>query len=545
MIPATGRRPIIGRHDVQQFLTLWQSLDPRRRVIVIAATLGMFAAVLGLARLAATPSLSLLYAGLEGAAAGEVVAALEQRGVAHEARGGAIFVPAGRRDSLRMALAADGLPAQGPEGYEILDSLSGFSTTAQMFDAAYWRAREGELARTILSAPGVRAARVHIAAPSTRPFARDARTSASVTLRLAGGSVGAGRARALRHLVAAAVAGMSPEDVEVIDGEGLRVVSPGAGADGLPAPGADPLAGALRGKVKRLLAARLGPGRAAVEVSVERRRESERVSEVRLDPKSRVEISTETRKSSESSNDSAGEAGVTVASNLPEADTGAGGGSSRKTAETVERVNYEVSEIRRETARKAGAIARISVAVLLDSGGAEPVSEAGISELTDLVATAVGADPERGDRVTVKAMAMSAPAGAQDGTAAAPALWQRLGVNVMAVIRIAALTLVALILGLFVLRPLLTARRNEQAAALTDRAGEGAQALPAATETGAADAGAAEAGSRELVPAARLEEAGRPDDADPVSRLRRLIDERRNETVEILRSWMDDEDATA
>ena len=52
-----------------------------------------------------------------------------------------------------MALAAKGLPAGGPAGYEILDNLSGFGTTSQMFDAAYWRAKEGELARTITGSP--------------------------------------------------------------------------------------------------------------------------------------------------------------------------------------------------------------------------------------------------------------------------------------------------------------------------------------------------------------------------------------------------------
>ena len=57
------------------------------------------------------------------------------------------------RDRIRMALAAKGLPAGGPAGYEILDNLSGFGTTSQMFDAAYWRAKEGELARTITGSP--------------------------------------------------------------------------------------------------------------------------------------------------------------------------------------------------------------------------------------------------------------------------------------------------------------------------------------------------------------------------------------------------------
>ncbi len=81
-----------------------------------------------------------------------------------------------------MNLAADGVPAGGSQGYELLDSLSGFGTTSQMFDAAYWRAKEGELARTILANPEVRAARVHISAISARRFDRDFRPTASVAV---------------------------------------------------------------------------------------------------------------------------------------------------------------------------------------------------------------------------------------------------------------------------------------------------------------------------------------------------------------------------
>jgi len=126
---------------VQQILGLWNALDTRRRLIVGVATLAMFAAVLGLARIAATPSMSLLYAGLDAPAAGEVIAALDQRGISHEVRGDAIFVSAPERDGLRMTLATEGLPANSIKGYELLDGLSGFGTTSQMFDAAYWRAK--------------------------------------------------------------------------------------------------------------------------------------------------------------------------------------------------------------------------------------------------------------------------------------------------------------------------------------------------------------------------------------------------------------------
>ncbi|MBE0554680.1 MAG: flagellar M-ring protein FliF, partial [Rhodobacteraceae bacterium] len=148
---------------MQNLLSIWAALDGRRRALVAGATVAVFLAVIALSRMAASPDLALLYAGLEGAAAGEVIAALDQRGIAHEVRGDSIWVPAAERDSLRMTLAAEGLPANSGSGYELLDGLSGFGTTAQMFDAAYWRAKEGELARTIQSNPQIRAARVHIA----------------------------------------------------------------------------------------------------------------------------------------------------------------------------------------------------------------------------------------------------------------------------------------------------------------------------------------------------------------------------------------------
>ena len=88
-----------------------------------------------------------------------------------------------------MALAAEGLPAAGGGGYELLDSLSGFGTTSQMFDAAYWRAKEGEIARTLLAMPEVKAARVHIASAPTRAFQPEAKPTASVTLTTVSGAL--------------------------------------------------------------------------------------------------------------------------------------------------------------------------------------------------------------------------------------------------------------------------------------------------------------------------------------------------------------------
>lgn len=539
---------------MQNVATIWTTMDLRRRMIVAAATLGVFLAVLGLARMTANPQMALLYSGLDGAAAGEVVAALEQRGVAFEVQGDSIRVDAAQRDALRMTLAAEGLPTPGASGYELLDGLSGFGTTSQMFDAAYWRAREGELARTILAMPGIRTARVHIAQAPEQPFMRDLRPTASVTVSTASAGLSPEQARALRHLVAAAVSGMRPEDVAVVDAAAGLI--PLADDAATPASSADARAAELRGNVERLLAARVGPGRAVVEVSVDVNTERESLTERRFDPQGRVAISSETEERSDQS--SRAEPGVTVASNLPEGDAGSGGEGRSQSTQTRERINFEVSETSREVLRAPGSIRRLTVAVLVDGqtvvgpdGAAvrQPRSEEELAVLRELVASAVGLDEARGDVLTLRSLDFE-PA-AELGTEAAAEPWLRMGsLDLMTLAQMAALALVALVLGLFVLRPIL-ASGGRVAAALPDPPG-----LPGPEPVGGLPAPAGSMALRAtgvedirvldgvIEDPAGMADGDKPDSMpkDPVERLRRLIEERQAESVEILRGWMEAEE---
>ena len=94
------------------------------------------------------------------------------------------------------------MPVNGNRGYELLDTLTGFGTTSQMFDAAYWRAKEGELARTIVANPQISMARVHIASTGSNPFQRGVTPKASVSITPNGGSVTAAQAKADTKLIA-------------------------------------------------------------------------------------------------------------------------------------------------------------------------------------------------------------------------------------------------------------------------------------------------------------------------------------------------------
>jgi len=533
---------------LQNLLAIWSSLNLRRRVIIIGATLAMFAAILGLGRMAGRADMVLLYAGLEPAAAGEVVTALDRRGVTYEVSGDSILVDASQRDSLRMALAGEGLPTAGGGGYEILDNLSGFGTTSQMFDAAYWRAKEGELARTLLAMPEVKAARVHIASAPTRSFQTDVQASASVTLTTTGGTLTEAQARAIRHLVASAVSGLRPDAVQIIDT--VSGLIGGEETDGFSGKDATDRAAMIKGNVERLLAARVGPGKAVVEVAVDLVSDREQITERTFDPQGRVAISSETEESTGSSTEPGGD--VTVASNLPQGNAAAGAQGKSENALTKERINYEVSETQREILRGPGTVRRMTVAVMVDgvvtvaadgtrNWAARPDDE--LATLRELVASAVGLDEKRGDVLTLKSLEFQELPLAEGTEASAGLLTQMGPIDILSYVQTAVLAVVALVLGLFVLRPILTsaAARPALAApgptlALPPMAGFGSAALDGEVEPAFDIPGL----SREGQSLAEMSA-----DDDPASRLRRLIAQRQTESIEILRNWMEHEEEPA
>lgn len=556
---------------MQQLIDTWGSMDLRRRATVLGALAGLVTILTLLSRLAMTPSYALLYSGLDPSAAGDVISALEARNVQYQVRGDSIHVEETNRDALRMSLAGDGLPAIGAAGYELLDSLSGFGTTSQMFDAAYWRAKEGELARTIAASPRVSAARVHLAASANTPFQPQTDPSASVSIRPVSGGVSTGHAQALRYLVASAVPGLLPENVTIIDSDTGRILANDDEQN--IASDASGLAETYRQNIGRLLMARVGPGNAVVEVNVELVTAHETVFERRIDPDSRVIIGTESEEMTNTSSER-GDGAVTVASNLPEGDAagGPGGSSSLQTTESRDRVTYDVSEIQREVENAPGTIRRISVAVLVNAvSGADadgilqqqPRDSEELQVLEMLVQSAIGFDQARGDVVTIQSMAFESLPDSSLEDAMAAGLFSRL--DLMTVFQLVALVVVALAIAFGVIRPALTRQmaspalagipQNAPALGLASP-GVAPPTAPQISALASPDVPAAADTSSEITaPNTNLSlpvsvgtaEPATPQAAttlDPVARLRLLIEEREEETVEILRSWMAEDEET-
>ncbi len=422
------------------------------------------------------------------------------------------------------------------------DISTGKSVASAKDNAAYLRAKEGELARTLLALPEIRAARVHIASAPARAFQPETQASASVTLTTVSGNLSEAQARAIRHLVASAVAGMTPAAVQIIDtvagligGQDTTEFDSGDAAD---------RAAVIKGNVERLLAARMGPGKSVVEVAVELVSERESITERTFDPQGRVAISSETEERTDSSTEPGGD--VTVASNLPEGDAAPGAQGQSQSSETRERVNYEVSETQREVLRSPGAVRRLTLAVMVDgvvtvaADGTRswaPRTEEELATLQELVASAVGLDEARGDVLTLKSLEFQEIPFAE-GTVAEAGLLPQIGpLDVLSLVQTAVLAVVALVLGLFVIRPILTSASARPALAapgptlaLPAAGGFAGTALDGEVETGYAISG---------YPGSARDISGDEGEEDPASRLRRLIEKRQTESIEILRGWME------
>jgi flagellar M-ring protein FliF len=350
---------------------------------------------------------------------------------------------------------------------------------------------------------------------------------------------------AIRYVTALAVAGLEPAQVAVIDSRAGMVLAPGTDnrfASALTE--ASEREAKLKAEIEELLAARVGRDRARVSVSVETHREAETVTERVIQPDTRVTIHSETAEISDTS--SGADGSVTVASNLPTGDAAAGNTRESARTETRERVNYDYSEVRRETVRQAGAIRRISVAVLVDGIVAEdangdpvwrerPPEE--LQALRELVIAAIGFDETRGDIVTVDSMAFQPDAtpGALVESGPVRRFVER---NAMTLIQLGFLAVVAIVLAMTVIRPLLRAGREGAASSgglaevtAEDRT-DGPRMLDPATDgTAAAPAG--------LPDPVAIDEPDLP----PQEALRNAVSDRPDDAVAMLKEWLDTNEA--
>ena len=287
----------------EQLLGIWKQLGLNQRVIVAAAGVGIFGALMGIAYWSGQSEYSLLYGNLSLKEADNIQSQLESRSIPYKIgnRGNSILVPSDQVHSARIYLAGKGLPSNSEKvGLEIFDRPSfGLSNMQQRVN--HTRAIQGELAKTIARMDGVDAADVMVVMPENTLFIDEqSQASASVFLKTSGpATLGEEQVKAIQHFVANAVEGLGTEDVTVTNSRGeLLSQEQGQDADAFLSDqqleSRRNLEAYLSRKAEEMLTIVLGPGNAIVRVSAEINRDTITTTDITYDEDPVARSSTET-----------------------------------------------------------------------------------------------------------------------------------------------------------------------------------------------------------------------------------------------------------
>lgn len=383
------------------------------------------------------PSLTSLYDSLSASEKAKMLDALTAAGydATVDPATGNVLIPTSDFHEAKLSLAAQGLPASTPDGYSELNNLPmGASRSVEAMKLK--QAQEVEIARSISAMSDVIGARVHLALPEKSVFVRDRMDpTASVFVQLGQGrSLDELQVEAILNLVSASVAGLSRDDVTVIDQNGrLLSNSPDDPASILSDTQLQyrmRLENIYRSRIESILTPLVGLGNATAQVNIEIDFTRTEITEETVDPKRNALVSEQnaldltTKKEARGipgalSNDPPAE--VELTTDADEVDPtaqaenyGDPGGSNNNNLETRssrEVKNYEVSKKIQTTQKPSTQLMKIDAAVLLrqpkvidpETGllVSHPYDEQKLEEIRALIKSTVGLQDDRGDTLAI------------------------------------------------------------------------------------------------------------------------------------------------
>ena len=396
--------------------TTFNAFTLGQKMALVLAAVAVAGGALLLTKASSSTDWATLYGNLPTDQAASVTQELSAQGVSYRlaAGGAAIQVPKSAVYQTRMDLSAKNLPADGTPGYSLLDK-QGITASEFRQRLDYQRALEGELAKTVRSINGVDAANVHLVVPKEDLFTDDARKpSASVLLiSRSGNRLTSGQVRAVVHLVASSVEGLSPDNVTVADSSG-RVLS-SAGSGGVDSGDAraeqtkayeDAMSASILDMVEQVT----GVGHASVRVRADLNYDTRSVVTESFNDNNGKPVATSEHIATEAYT---GPGAASAAGNLPggalgttaspttvaTATAGATGTGNDYKKSDAQR-DYAVGKVTERLDNAPGVLKRLSIAVLIDKR-----SKVKASALRSIVAAAAGLDTKRGDTLQIGTLA--------------------------------------------------------------------------------------------------------------------------------------------
>ncbi len=524
-----------------------------KRGLSLLVAVAVFAGMLALSTFYFNkPVREVLYSGLGPEDVNQIGMVLSESGIPFDVNetGTAVLVDYGKTAQARMILAEKGLPKSDKAGYQLFDQMGSLGLTSFMQQVTRVRALEGELVRTIQQIDGVKTARVHLALKPENSFrGKEDAATASVVIRTTG-RPSEQTISSIRQIVAAAIPGLLPEHVTVMTTDGtLLNTSSQAGASGETDRLLElehSVSEEARARIERTIAPLAGLSNLRISVAAELNADKKQINETNFDPDSKVERSTRTVKSSDTSSDGGASASVSVDQNVPQEVKPNGGGSDanlKKKENKEETINYEVNSKQTTTAVDGYRIDRLSIAVvvnkqaLLKLQGANPDEkklDVALKEIEAVARSAAGFDDKRGDIIHVSAVDFM-PEDATLEPLPSAGVMETLKGNLGTIINAVAFVIVTLLVLMLGLRPTLkavAAMGKSDTASLPNAApqpsiGQQPSLGAPANADGAADFGGAGGWS-----------GGEAESNDPRARLNRVVGGDTERAAQVLKQWL-------
>ena len=369
------------------------------------------------------PDMTTLFASLPESEKSAVIQTLKQNGVdvSLNPSTGEVIVPLDAYHQARMLLAAEGLPASVPDGYQSLGDMP-MGTSRSVEAIKIKQSLEAELARSVNFISGISSARVHLAIPEKTVFARElALPSASVFVKLSNGrSLGRQQVQSIVHLVASSVPNLPAENITVVDQFGELLSKPssdvGSTVSNEQMSQTMRLGEIYRSRVISLLTPMVGAGNLKAEINVDMNFTKSQTTTESVDPKGNALRSEQTSLDESANPEAKGIPGALsnapplapdLKQTVPDAQN-AGNNLKQRSQTSVK--NYEVSKKIETTTAQYGQISKIKAAVIIrekkiiaedGTGSFEKLTDKQLLEIKSLVQEALGFDKARGDSVTV------------------------------------------------------------------------------------------------------------------------------------------------
>ncbi|MER7002606.1 flagellar basal-body MS-ring/collar protein FliF [Dactylosporangium sp. NPDC000555] len=531
-LTALGRRGLDG----------WNSFTPGQKAVTIVAVLALVIGGYFFANWAGKPTMAPLFSSLAPADASAIVDKLNADGVTYTLSegGSTINVPADRVYALRIEMSGAGLPAQGEAGYSLLDK-QGIMTSEFMQQVTYRRALEGELAKTIGSISGVGGATVHLAIPKKDVFTDDQQApTASVLVNTGNKKLTADQVTSIVHLVSSSVEGLDPNAVTVVSAGG-KVLSTSDSRGGTSADGSAAQTSAyeqrLRAAVQNMLDTVVGPGHSAVNVTAGLNFDDTETKTQKYVADPAVPPLSEQKKSEQYTGGNGVPVGGVLGPDNIQVPSGTGAGGDGQYQQTTETRNNAVGMVTETTRSAPGRVDKLGIAVIVDSA----VAKVDLAQLQQLVSSAVGLDPARGDQIAVSSMAFDTTAATAEQNAAQEAAKGQQAQVRQQYVQMGAIVL-ALLLLLVIAALAQRKKRRAEKQRLTAEQNAALEEMQAAIEAARAklalEGGGGPGGS------AALEGGGAPgDEFDRDGRFRDLstmVEKQPDEVAQLLRGWLAD-----